>query len=235
MGFSVPGLISIPADGDAHTVTIVEFQLPVVLQRFVVPHKDPRVQLQAKIVNTTEYVLIPGSASIYVDGSFVGTTKLGHINPSQRFECSMGFDPSIQVTYHPADVKVSHSGIVQKRTTRSLEQRITVRNLNSRPYPVDNLKVIDQVPVSQAGKIEVKIHNPPLGSKKDSQPVRVAPNVTAQWGTPDDGEEGAGSAGPVYVAVGQFSWSVTVPPQKALTLWASYEVTHPRDTVVYGI
>ena len=47
-------------------------------------------QMQAKIKNSSEFVFLPGDASVYVDGSFISRTKVPSVSPEETFECPLG-------------------------------------------------------------------------------------------------------------------------------------------------
>jgi hypothetical protein len=179
--FQVPGLISIPCDGMAHNVTIVELkELETKLLWFAVPKIDTRVHLSAKIKNTSEYALIPGEASVYIDGTFTARSKIPAAGPDENFDCSLGLDSSIKITYHPLSSKVSHrtpftgfTGInslstfgTTKTTSTLYSQRLTV--LNTKRVHMNALKLLDRVPVSEDEKIVVKILKPAELNKKNA-------------------------------------------------------------------
>ncbi|KAE9388349.1 hypothetical protein BT96DRAFT_927146 [Gymnopus androsaceus JB14] len=172
--FQVPGLISVPCDGMAHNVTIVELneELDTKLLWFSVPKLDTRVHLKAKIKNASEYALIPGKASVYVDGTFIARTDVPAAGPDESFDCSLGLDSSITVTYHPLSSKITHrtpftgfTGInslstlgTTKTTSTFYSQRITVHN--TKRISIEALKLLDRVPVSEDEKIVVKVVKP---------------------------------------------------------------------------
>lgn len=112
----------------------------------------------------------------------------------------------------------------------SFIQHITV--LNTKSITVKDLKVIDQVPVSEDERIEIKMLAPALTlpgqpSKSSSSwaKPKVASNVVAQWdGAYEDGvdQEGLGRDG-------KFNWVLSVPPQKSVCLMLRCEVNYPKN------
>ncbi|KAJ4482994.1 hypothetical protein C8J55DRAFT_511211 [Lentinula edodes] len=172
--FQIPGLINVPSDGMAHNVTVVELkeELNTKLQWFAVPKVDTRIHLNAKIKNASEYALIPGKASVYVDGTFIARTDVPASGPDETFDCSLGLDSSIKITYHPLSTKIIHrtpftgfTGInslstfgTTKTTTTLYSQRITV--VNTKRVSIDAMKILDRVPVSEDERIKVKVLKP---------------------------------------------------------------------------
>ena len=165
-------------------------------------------------------------------------------------------DPSIQVIYHPRSEKVSQSGIYTKSTEHVFSQQITISN--TKTLPIENLKIIDQVPVSEDPQIAVKLVSPALGvlgvpgegfgwgnSKSSSissstaneggpkvpLPVSVASGgVVAQWHGADEGVdvEALGKDG-------KLNWVCAVPAQEKIGLVLQWGVVAPVKTTIPGL
>ncbi|CAK5270370.1 unnamed protein product [Mycena citricolor] len=255
--FRVPGMVTIPSDGEVHNFTIVELSLKAAMSWVCVPKMGAKAHILAKITNESEYTLLAGTASVYVDGSFISRSEIPAVSPKESFDCPLGVDPSIRITYHPVLKKQSQSGFYTKSATHAFTQRITV--FNTKSIAVERLKIIDQIPTSQNSQIEVKLLSPALllpaelaaadkgngglGSltlKKSPQPasgtvpqtITVARGVIAQWdgvGEPDCDVQTLGLDRKV-------NWICSVPSQGKLNLTLDWEVTvSPANLVVVGI
>ena len=42
------------------------------------------------MVNTSEYTLLTGQASVFVDGSFIAKANMPAVNPQEKFDYSLG-------------------------------------------------------------------------------------------------------------------------------------------------
>lgn len=214
--------------------------------------------LQAKIKNASDYTFLKGQSSIYVDGSFISKSDVPLVSPEESFDCPLGYihftytrlytrsshfdysssvDPSIRVTYHPRSKKVSQSGFYTKTTNYVFSQRITI--FNTKTLPIENLKIIDQAPVSEDSDIIVKLVNPALklpveagGPEPKALPsLRVASGVLAHWHGAD--EEGAEVD--ALGKDGKLNWVCAIPSQEKIGLVLQWEVTAPVKSTLVGL
>ncbi|KAF6759168.1 hypothetical protein DFP72DRAFT_1031955 [Ephemerocybe angulata] len=245
--FSVPGLMTIPSDGASHKVTIVKLALDATMEWVSVPKRDPKVHLKAVIKNASQYTLLNGPASVYVDGSFISRSEVPAVSPEESFDCPLGLDPSIRVTYLPLSKKVSQSGFMTKATNYIFTRRITLHNTKS--LAIENVKVIDQIPVSENSVINVKLISPALelpdsgtlkagwtenkAGVKIPPPAKVGQGILAQW----DGAEDLSSEDEVESLGkdGKISWLCALPSQGKVTLTLQWEVSAPLRTDITGL
>ncbi|KAL0567781.1 hypothetical protein V5O48_014218 [Marasmius crinis-equi] len=170
--FRVPGLATIPADEGEHTFTIVELELEVGMTWYAVPKVDTRVHLKAKIKINFEFALQAGTTSVYVDGSFISKSDMPAVSPQESFDCPLGLDQSVRITYHPVSKKSTTSGLYSKSTSYVYIQRLTVHNTKTIDVPF--IKIVDQIPVSEDSAINVKLVSPGLKLPGGGGAVAVA-------------------------------------------------------------
>jgi Domain of unknown function (DUF4139) len=144
---------------------------------------------------------------------------------------SPSIDPSIRVTYHPRSKKVSQSGLYAKTTHLVFSQRITISN--TKTFPIENLKIIDQTPVSEDSDITVKLVSPALKlpGEVGISPLKVALGVIAQWHGADEVEGEVEALG----RDGKLDWVCAVPAQEKIGLVLQWEVTAPVKTAIAGL
>ncbi|EAU80878.2 hypothetical protein CC1G_03054 [Coprinopsis cinerea okayama7 len=250
--FSVPGLMTIPSDNVAHNVTIVKLELDADMEWVSVPKRETK----AVVKNTSGYTLLQGPASVYVDGSFISRSNVPPVSPDETFDCPLGLDPSIRITYPALAKKTAQSGFMSKSRVYNYTQRIILHNTKS--SAVTNVKIIDQIPVSEDSTIAVKLLSPSLhlpdkstgagnaASKlipgqtvenklgvKVPAPVSVAKGVTAQW----EGVDEVGSEADLddLGGDGKLAWNCTIPAQGKLNLTLQWEVSAPLKTPISGL
>jgi len=158
--FAVPGRMSVPSDTSEHSVTITDLTLEAKMRWVAVPKREAKVHLSAKIKNTSEFLLLAGQASVYVDGSFISRSDVPDVSPDETFDCPLGLDPAIKVTYHPQTRKLAQTGLLSKTDVYTFTQRIGLHN--TKPIAVENVRVLDQIHVSEDAAIGVKLLAPTL-------------------------------------------------------------------------
>ena len=155
---------------------------------------------------------------------------------------SLSLDPSIRLTYHPPMRKSSQSGFYGKMVNRSFEQRVSI--CNNKNVSINDLQIIDHIPVSEDTMITVKLITPALslpteatsGAPVGPPPsVQVQPGVTAQWYDEDPHNSDPKAAGIGLGKDGMISWACSIPPHGTVHLGLQWEVTAPAQVEINGM
>ncbi|KAF8605074.1 hypothetical protein BDV93DRAFT_491256 [Ceratobasidium sp. AG-I] len=236
--FGISGRSDIPSDKGSHKVVIAVLDLQAELEWICVPREKESVFLRCKAANSSEFTLLPGEASVFMDDNFVSKSRIEHVAPNDSFKTSLGTDSALRVSYPSVRTlkritTQSSFAFLAKDTRQSVaahSQRITVRN--SRPTSVSALRVLDHVPVSTEFRLKVNVLSPnglgpavdvaspekesPEQSKNKERPwVNVRKGVKARWAAPDVGGEGA------------IEWMCEIAPTEEIELELSWEVSAP--------
>jgi uncharacterized protein (TIGR02231 family) len=153
--FRVGSSVDIPSDNAPHKTTIALDGLPCDFDYVCAPALEEALHLRATISNTTERVLLKGSASIFLSGEYVGTTAVILTAPGETFNVFLGLDDSIKVERKLSERAVDKGNLLQsdlRRTTFSYS--IKVHNYAPAPR---HIIVRDHLPVSQHERIKVKV------------------------------------------------------------------------------
>lgn len=143
----------IPSDGKAHLVVIQDYQLPASYSYYAVPKMDNDAFLTADISNWEDLNLLPGNANIFFEGSYVGQS---YVNPSvtkDTLSFSLGRDKNIVIKREKVK-DFSKPKTTGDNIRQSFAYTITIKNTKKEPV---NIKIMDQIPVSQNSKIEVTL------------------------------------------------------------------------------
>ncbi|KAF8881696.1 hypothetical protein CPB84DRAFT_237037 [Gymnopilus junonius] len=239
--FQLPGLTTVPSDDEERNVVIAELELPVKMAWTCVPKLDTRVFLEATIMNTSEFTLLTGESSVYVDQCFIACSEVSDVSPGETFKTHLGVDPTIRVIYHPQTNKVAETGFYHKSMKHTYSQRITIHN--TKPINVEGLRITDNIPVSDDANITVHLLSPALAipapnlttttTKVAVVPaaVNVAEGVIAQWNGADDPDVDVAGLG----EDGHLDWVCDVPAQKKINLVLEYEVATSEKGRILGL
>ena len=151
--FKVARPVAIPSDGSPHKTTVTSLDLDSQLDYVSVPRLAEEAYLRAKITNTSPYILLPGQASIFHEGNFVGATRLETVVPNQEFEAQLGVDDRIKVERELTTREISKTLIGNTRKN-VFGFKITVSSFLAWPTRVT---LYDQFPVSRNEQIKSKL------------------------------------------------------------------------------
>ncbi len=161
--FAVPGRPTVPATGESKRVFLQQDQVEPVLTVRTVPKLDAKAYLYAKLLLPKGAPLLPGSVSLFRDGTFVGSGALPALAPGEDYELGFGADDQMRVRHTIANEQRGETGLISSAKTDSRNFRITVKNMHERAV---GLVVQDQIPVSQNEDIKVEYVGP-TPTKKD--------------------------------------------------------------------
>ncbi len=144
---------SIESNGKENDVSVQSFDLPSQYVYFAAPKVDDEAFLLAKITGWDKLNLMPGSASIFYQGTYTGKSFINPNIATDTLDLSLGRDPSIVLKREKIEE------FCKKQTIGSNKTEITgilvsVRNTKSTPVQID---LLDQIPVSTNKDIEVEI------------------------------------------------------------------------------
>ena len=149
---------------------------------------------------------------------------------------SNSLDTSIRVTYPPRSTMISESGFYNKSRTHAFIQNITVHNTKS--VNIENLKITDNIPVSQDANITVNLISPKLtnhlpsttlGNKAAPSSVIVSDGVVAQWS--DKGDSNVNGLG----KDGRLDWICSIPAHAKINILLQWEVSTTQKKPIEGL
>ncbi|CUA71578.1 hypothetical protein RSOLAG22IIIB_09663 [Rhizoctonia solani] len=236
--FGIPGRSDIPSDEGSHKVVVAVLDLEAELEWVCVPREKESVFLTCKVVNSSEFTLLPGEASVFMDDNFVSKSRIEHVSPNDSFKTSLGVDSSLRVTYPSAKTlnrTMTQSGFSflarERQSVSAQSQRITIHN--SRLTTVSDLRVVDHLPVSTDARLKVNVIAPggldvqqapgsPTGPESESKKsdkerpwTNVRKGVKARWAPLDVGGEGT------------VEWKCEIGPSEETELELAWEVLAP--------
>lgn len=154
--FDLPNPQDIPSDGKEHIFTIDEKEMLAEYEYHAVPKVEPAVFLLAKVTDYGQYNLLPGTANIFFEDTYIGQTWVNPGTISDTLLLSLGRDEQISIKrVQPRDFKERRK-IFGSKIRETYVFEIAIKNNKSVPVAID---IIDQVPVSRQKDIEVNLED----------------------------------------------------------------------------
>ncbi|HOY06303.1 MAG TPA: DUF4139 domain-containing protein [Saprospiraceae bacterium] len=142
---------TIASDGQAHNVVIQNRKIPAQYNYTVVPKLDPDVFLMARLTDWEDLNLVPGTARVYFEGTYVGQTAINPGSTNDTLLLNLGRDKSIVVKRIKLKDK-SREKILNENKMVTKTYEISVRNTKAIPI---RLIVEDQMPISADPSIKI--------------------------------------------------------------------------------
>jgi uncharacterized protein (TIGR02231 family) len=151
--FEIENPYSILADSKPYTVDVSEHELAATYENFAIPKMDKDAFLLAKITGWNEFNLISGSASVYLDGAYIGKSMINTNNMADTMKLSLGRDKKI-IIKRTNLVEQTKKQVLGNNIKESFMYDIYVKNNRNKAI---NIEIQDQIPVSQNSDITVSI------------------------------------------------------------------------------
>lgn len=143
---------TIEDDGESHLVLVRNMDLNANYRYYSVPKIDPSVFLVAEILKLDELQLVPATANIFFDGTYMGETYLDPSQMQDTLTLSLGKDPNI-IVKRILLKKDYKEKIIGNEKERSYSFEISMKNLKDKNI---ELIVEDQFPVTSNGEIVIE-------------------------------------------------------------------------------
>jgi len=199
---------TIPSRHDGSRVLIGGAELSVEAEHRTVPALDASVWLRGRATNDSQWELLPGTASVYFGGDFVGRTELDHIRTGEEFVLDLGLDPNVTVERIELEDKAGSAGFFGSKETLSKSWRLRFKATGAaarRPDGSVRVVVHEVLPKSRHEDLEV-----------DLEFARPALSEAARFAA-DRADEGI------------LTWELSVPHMGEATIEWGYELTFPED------
>lgn len=143
---------TIVADNNVNTLTFRDAELKATYEYQTIPKLSKNVYLVAKVADWFKADLMDGEASIYMQNSFVGISRINTQQFTDTLDISFGIDNNISVNREKIK-DFTQSEFIGSNKKDTYAFKLTLRN--NKPFAV-KVKLIDQVPVSSTKEIEVE-------------------------------------------------------------------------------
>lgn len=174
--YAMKGKLSLPSRTEQQILNITSMECPAEFVFMASPVLTDYVYLQADITNTSDTILLPGPASMFRNGEFVGRSDMKLVTSGQTFTAGFGIDSQIQVVREFTDKKTE-----TLLGSRYNEQDYRIALSNYKNVSV-KLRLLDRVPYTgnESLSIEIKKISHPLST--DAEYLRTEkPRGILRW------------------------------------------------------
>ncbi|MCE5973459.1 DUF4139 domain-containing protein [Sinirhodobacter sp. WL0062] len=117
-----------------------------------VPMLDPTAYRIAEARNDSGQVLLPGPATLWLDGAVIGASQLPLVAAGAELRLGFGAIDGMQLRRIVEQAQEGDRGVISKSNERSETVRIEVENLTGEAWPV---RLIDRVPYGEQEDLEI--------------------------------------------------------------------------------
>jgi hypothetical protein len=181
---------TIPSRNDEQLIEVARIEMSGEFFYKAVPVLTPHVYRLASLTNSSEYVLLPGQATMYLGTDFVGRMDLPLVAIGEHFTAGFGVDPQLQVTRELLNKNRTVQGGNQ---VHDFKYQIRVASFKSKPV---KMQVWDRLPKAEAESVGITLVNASPSLSEDATYVRtdrpanklrwdltVAPNTNGEKAT----------------------------------------------------
>jgi uncharacterized protein (TIGR02231 family) len=152
--FVVPGLPSVPADGEPHVVAVSSHRFRGELAYVIVPEHAEAAYLRAKATNETEMTFLPGVANVFRGDEYVGRSAVELTVPGAELQYYLGADDRLKVEYDCQRITDDSSGLTGANRKITVKAETEVANHTGATADV---VVKQRLPVALNKNVKVKM------------------------------------------------------------------------------
>ena len=166
--YDLPGRLTLPSRSDQQLVTIASITARADFTLIATPLLTDYVYLQAELLNDSDTVLLPGQASIFRNGEFVGKSQLPQVTIGEKFTAGFGIDSQVQVAHELEDKKTRIQG---GNRIDTYHYRIALSNYKNTAV---ELRLLDRLPYTDDDSIKIELEKSEPELSKDGEYLRTA-------------------------------------------------------------
>uniref|UniRef100_A0A0N5BP21 DUF4140 domain-containing protein n=1 Tax=Strongyloides papillosus TaxID=174720 RepID=A0A0N5BP21_STREA len=177
--YSVDEPVTIYKNSDKNKVKIHSFIMDATYKHEIHPSNSTSAFLVALITNNSQNTILPGNASVYFNGNYVGMTDVGHLYENKSIKCNLGLDPSVKVEHRVPIKKLETVGIISKNNLYTHEQTLVIRN--AKPSQTVNIVIRENIPKSTDERVKISLLSPDIKNIKEC--IRITEDAILEWDT----------------------------------------------------
>ena len=165
--YRLPGRLTLPSKSDQQLVTIASIQCPAAFTFVAAPLLTDYVYLEGELTNTSDTILLPGSADTFRNGEFVGKGDIKLVTIGQTFTAGFGVDSQIQVTREFKDKKIE---TLWGNRMDEHQYRLEIDNYKNTAVA---LRLMDRLPWTENEALSIELTNVSHPVSTDAEYLRT--------------------------------------------------------------
>jgi len=166
--YDLPGKLTLPSRSDQQLVTIAAITAKADFTLIATPLLTDYVYLQADVLNDSDTVLLPGQASMFRDGGFVGKSQLSPVTIGEKFTAGFGIDSQVQVTHELEDKQTRIQG---GNRIDTYQYRIAISNYKNAAV---ELRLLDRLPYTDDASVKIELAKTEPQLSQDAEYLRTS-------------------------------------------------------------
>ena len=166
--YNLPGRLSLPSRSDQQLVTIASISARAEFTLVAMPLLTDYVYLQAELLNESDRILLPGEASMFRNGEFVGKSRLPQVTMGEKFTAGFGIDSQVQVAHELEEKKTRIQG---GNRIDTYNYRIALNNYKDADV---KLRLLDRLPYTESDSIKIELEKTNPDLSKDAEYLRTS-------------------------------------------------------------
>ncbi len=162
--YTLPGTASVAGDGTVRQLGIDQGEVEADLLARATPEFDTNAYLYAAVENSFGGPILPGRASVFRDGTFIGESWLPMIAAGDEATLPFGVVDGITLTRHILEKEDGDYGIIGTTNRRVERFQLSAKSVLGYDLP---LTIYDRVPFSEEEDLEITSYARPQPSETD--------------------------------------------------------------------
>jgi len=161
--YKLDGKLTMPSRSDQQLANIATVKTPAEFTLLASPLLTDYVYLQGRIHNQSNTIFLPGEASVFRNGEFVGSADVPLVTRAQKFVSGFGIDSAVKAKRRLLDKQTRIQG---GNRIDTYQYRIALSNYHS--WPVD-LRLLDRLPNAENSSLNIELKEVTPALSTDSE------------------------------------------------------------------
>jgi len=214
--FKIATPVTLASDNTPQRVPLGGADLAAVLRYQATPKLQETAFLAAAVTNTGDLPFLGGALNVFLDDTFVATSRLATTMPGEKFTLQLGADEGIALKRKIVARYTEDTGFTTRSRRTTYDILLTITN-NKRSS--ERIVLTDALPVARDEKIVVKLLAP---AERDFLKPEDAAAETPRAGIARDAE-------------GRLTWCLDLKAGEKRELAMKFSIEHPSSLAVSGV